>query len=175
MSINWNMRGTNYGNLGKIQLIKEMRMKADCGLKEAKDAIEDAGEVLPDTATEQEILARALYLLDPNRYPLPAEDVGLDYEMMWESLKDDYSGDGAIYDHMVEIERLAKEKAKRKAIQAFIDRTVSGTLSYRFSEVQGLDTICVYDKQGDFTPLDISKAQFKDMLVTAFNSWLKGI
>jgi hypothetical protein len=171
------IRWENHEYRNKIQFIKEVRQVAGVGLKEAKDVADLVEIELQEPVRDQTLLAEALFRLDPGRFPLPIEGADLvDYKELWESMKDDYAANREISWHMAEIEQVAQENRRKRALQDFVDKTVSGALSNRFSRVEGLDKICVYDKQRDFTtPLNVSRAQFKDMLVTAFNSWLKGI
>jgi hypothetical protein len=173
MPIRWQDRT---GSDGKIQMIKAVRMKGDVGLKEAKDAIELVGETLDDSTSNEEIVLRALFQIDPQRFPLPVEDEGIDYERLWHVFRAEIQGDSEEFeDRMDQLYGVFEREAKKRSIQKFVDRLVFGALEQRISTVEGLDTICIYDHNNDFTPLDISKPEFTRMLGEAFGRWIQTI
>jgi hypothetical protein len=66
----------------KIKMIKELRQRVNCGLKEAKDAIEAAME---KRHTEADVIALACHNLDPVRFP-HFGNTERDYKAMWNRL-----------------------------------------------------------------------------------------
>jgi hypothetical protein len=170
MPIRWQDRS---GEDGKIQLIKKIRMRGNIGLKEAKDAIEEVAETLDDSTSNEEIVLRALHQADPERFPLPAEDVRIDFEALWNTFRAEVSEE--VVDQMDELYDDFEQRATKRSIQKFVDRLVFGALEQRISTVQGFDTICIYDHNNDFVPLDISKSEFTQMLGEAFGRWIQTI
>jgi hypothetical protein len=166
MPVTWSARI----GLSKIQMIKEVRDRFPVGLKEAKDVVEEVGNLLHVTATDMDIINRALNLLDPVRFPLHGDETKIDYKELWETFKQGI--DPLVCHRMDEMERHFEEAGELKRDQLLIDRLVFGALDYRFSTIVGNNPVSFYDHPGEPTELNISRDKLKEMLQSAFNRWL---
>lgn len=167
MAIIWDNRP-----MSKIQMIKEIREVSGAGLKDAKDAIEEAGGSLDNSVADYEVISLALHILDPQQHPLASTE--LDYKKMWLELCDHVSG--AVARQMEEIKVFHEEHAKkvkqRNLTTMALKRALSST--FEFSTVPGDDSVHVYDRNGVWIEeLKMSREKFKDMVQEALGEWLR--
>jgi len=157
----------------KIQLIKTIRAESGCGLKEAKDALEEVGRRLPVGTSDEELVSHSLFHLDPRRFSPPPHT--LDYRAMWEALRrenpDPDSGINLLMDH---IERRAKKKAERIYLENHIAACLRKNLSTDFADIQG-NNVCstIYPSTGRSITVGIPKEELREILVQQFIKWVE--
>jgi len=161
---NWNVRE-------KIPIIKMVRAKTQSGLKESKEAVEETAELLGNSATDEQIIQRACFVLDTDRFPFPDEGP-LDYEVMWQTLRECPLITTTMQEVMDETKADFEAGVRRIAIQTFVYKRMVNSLEDHFVDIQGHETVAVYDKLGKATYLDIPKSDLKELMQKTFNDWL---
>jgi hypothetical protein len=112
-------------------MIKAVRMKSDAGLKEAKEALELVAENVDDSISNEELISRTLFQIDPQRFPAPIEDEGVDYKALWHTFRSEIAEEVA--DHMDQLYVVFEREARQRSIQKFVDRLVFGALEHNLS------------------------------------------
>ena len=155
-------------NHGKIQCIKEVRQLVDVGLKEAKDAVEDVGDLMENHVTDQQIICAACHTIDPQRFPEGSSS--WDYKMLWETLKGEYP---EMARAMEVLEREHEAKLSKILARNKVAMLLSRTLNPAFNHITtGTESTLIYALRGDFTCIDLTKEELQEALRDAFNAWL---
>ncbi len=174
MSVDWNRRGTTSmlgAGMSKIQMIKEIRQVCGAGLKESKDAVEEAAMSLDDSVPDQEIIAAALHLLDPHRFPLVSTE--LNYKDMWNELYEHV--DGTTAEQMERMKYRYEESTEKLIGKNLIARALRLALSstFQFSQPGCSSVHLIYDRNGNWVgELAMPREQVKDMIREAFEEWI---
>jgi hypothetical protein len=157
----------------KIQMIKEVREKTQCGLKESKEAVELAMKYY---FARESVVGDACHQLSPNVFP-PMRDLAPNYRRMWDKAvaELEYTTYKVGKDVLNNI--LNEELQNIKAAEE-IERAKNFFQSYlreKITEISGRTEVYVYDSNSTarLISLKLHRAEVIEILRNATTDWIQ--